>query len=106
MNVGASGHCEPLVTGIDCSGRPRSSAGPEETTDLMRALRRAIGALPEEYRDPLLLQVLGGFTCQEIGEMLNLTPSTVMARVSRARRRLRERLTGLAADQGSEGSRQ
>lgn len=68
-------------------------------------LRRAIGALPVEYRDPLLLQVLGGFTCQEIGEMLDLTPSTVMARVSRARRRLRERLTGQTNEQGSKGSR-
>jgi len=68
------------------------------------ALRRAMGALPVQYRNPLLLQVLGGFTCQEIADMLDLTPSTVMARVSRARRRLRETLTGQADTQGATGS--
>ncbi len=69
------------------------------------ALRRAIGALPVEYRSPLLLQVLGGFSCQEIGNMLDLAPHTVMARVSRARRKLREKLTGEKAGQKTKGTR-
>jgi RNA polymerase sigma-70 factor (ECF subfamily) len=38
---------------------------------------------------PLLLQVLGGFTCAEIGAMLSLSEANVMQRVSRARRTLR-----------------
>jgi RNA polymerase sigma-70 factor (ECF subfamily) len=52
-------------------------------------MRQALHALPESYREPLLLQVIGGFTCEEIAEMMNLTPGAVMTRLSRARLALR-----------------
>jgi len=84
--------------------QPVAPTGYDTSTEAF-ALRRAISALPVEYRNPLLLQVLGGFTCQEIADMLDLTPSAVMARVSRARRKLRESLTGQVDEQGSKGSR-
>ena len=43
-------------------------------------------------RDPLLLQVIGGFSCKEIGAMLELNTNTVLTRLFRARKMLRERL--------------
>jgi len=52
-------------------------------------LRRAILQLPDEYREPLVLQVLGGMTTAEIGEQLGLTQSAVLTRLFRARNRLR-----------------
>lgn len=58
------------------------------------ALRGALAALEPAYRDPLLLQVIGGFSCQEIGEMLALNTNTVLTRLFRARKALRERLAG------------
>ena len=58
-------------------------------------LRRAIMQLPDEYREPLVMQVLGGLTTQEIGEQLGLTQSAVLTRLFRARNRLRE-VYGLA----------
>lgn len=57
-------------------------------------LRRAMANLSLDYREPLLLQVLGGFSCSEIAKMLGLTPNATMTRLSRARRKLREVLTG------------
>jgi RNA polymerase sigma-70 factor, ECF subfamily len=48
--------------------------------------------LPVTYREPLLLQVVGGFSCLEIAAMVDTTEAAVMARVSRARRMLRELL--------------
>ena len=57
-------------------------------------LRRAMADLSLKYREPLLLQVLGGFRCDEIAGMLEITPNAVMTRLSRARRKLREALTG------------
>ena len=48
--------------------------------------------LPITYREPLILQVLGGFSCQEIAEIINISEAAVMTRVSRARRLLRELL--------------
>lgn len=55
--------------------------------------RRALAQLGPEYRDPLLLQVIGGFSCKEIGEMLGLNSNTVLTRLFRARKTLRERLS-------------
>lgn len=53
-------------------------------------LNTALQQLPDSHREPLLLQVLGGFSCAEISVMLSLTEANVMARVSRARRALRK----------------
>jgi RNA polymerase sigma-70 factor (ECF subfamily) len=53
------------------------------------AIREALHALPTVYREPLLLQVLGGFSCEEIADMMRTTPGAVMTRLSRARLRLR-----------------
>lgn len=58
------------------------------------SLRRALAALDADYREPLLLQVIGGFSCREIGEILDLKLNTVLTRLFRARRALREHLSG------------
>jgi RNA polymerase sigma-70 factor (ECF subfamily) len=60
-------------------------------------LRRELQALPEEYREPLLLQVLGGFSCEEIAGLLGVSRATVMTRLFRARLKLRAALTEPAA---------
>ena len=53
------------------------------------ALRKSLKDLPEEYLEPLLMQVLGGYTCDEIGEMLDIKAGAVMTRLFRARKKLR-----------------
>jgi RNA polymerase sigma-70 factor (ECF subfamily) len=53
-------------------------------------LRRAIVALPDEYREPIVLQVLGGFSTDEIAKELDLTVPAVLTRLFRARNKLRE----------------
>ena len=58
-------------------------------------LRRAIMQLPDEYREPLVLQVLGGFSTAEIASELQLTQAAVLTRLFRARNRLRT-IYGLA----------
>lgn len=55
-------------------------------------LRRALQALDLQYREPLLLQIVGGFSCAEIGEMLDLNTNTVLTRLFRARKTLRDML--------------
>lgn len=57
-------------------------------------LRRAIGLLPAAYRDPLLLQVLGGFTSAEIAAATESTEEAVNMRLSRARKALRRLIEG------------
>ena len=56
-------------------------------------MRRELAALPEEYREPLLLQILGGYNCDEIAAMLNLSTSAVMTRLFRARQKMRASLS-------------
>ena len=58
-----------------------------------REVRTAIMSLSEEYREPLALQVLMGFSGDEIAEELNLNKNTVMTRLFRARNQLKEILT-------------
>lgn len=53
-------------------------------------LRRAILKLPDEYREPLVLQVLGGFSTGEIANELGLTLPAVLTRLFRARNKLRD----------------
>ncbi len=53
-------------------------------------LRRSILALPDEYREPLVLQVLGGFSTGEIAKELELSVPAVLTRLFRARNKLRE----------------
>jgi RNA polymerase sigma-70 factor, ECF subfamily len=48
-----------------------------------------VNLLPETYREPLLLQVLGGFSCAEIAGMLGTTEGAVMTRLTRARQAMR-----------------
>lgn len=72
---------------------PRLLAGSPDTDPVqVLTLRQGLATLSREYREPLLLQVLGGYSCEEIGRMLNLQPGAVMTRLSRARRKLRKRL--------------
>lgn len=55
----------------------------------MRLLHKAIAGLEPEYREPLILQVIGGFSGEEIARMLKLNNNTVMTRLFRARNKLR-----------------
>ncbi len=52
-------------------------------------LRAALFELPEEYREPLVLQVLMGFSTAEIAAQLKLSNAAVLTRLFRARKRLR-----------------
>lgn len=64
---------------------------PEER--LLRAegipdVRRALDALPEELRTPLVLQVYEEMKCREIAALLGLPLGTVLSRLHTARKRL------------------
>ena len=60
-------------------------------------LRRAILALPDDYREPIVLQVLGGFSTDEIAKELDLTVPAVLTRLFRARNKLRQ-MYGMGAE--------
>ena len=55
-------------------------------------VRRAIFALEDDYREPLVLQVLMGYSTDEIAGQLGLTQGAVLTRLFRARQKLRKQL--------------
>ena len=79
-------------------------AAEEPEDDDILAVRQAMNMLTDEYREPLMLQVLGGHSCQEIADMLGLTAGAVMTRVFRARRQLLAILEGTETSVLSGGS--
>ncbi len=75
----------PLDEALDAAAAGRAG----ETDGDLFTLRHAIMRLPMEYREPLLLQTLGGFSTEEIARELDLSPTAVLTRLFRARNKLR-----------------
>ena len=70
---------------------PALAAPPED--EQAAAVRRALFALPEHYRMPLVLNLLEGYTMQEIAGMLKLPLGTVKSRVARGKKKLEQEVS-------------
>ena len=75
----------------------RDSAQPEYIGE-DAVIRAAIHRLDPKYREPLLMQVLGGFSCDEIARELNVSSAAVMTQLFRARQKLKVMLSGGTAE--------
>lgn len=51
-------------------------------------LRKAIFRLQDDYREPLVLQVLLGYSTREIADIMGIKPGAVLTRLHRARLKL------------------
>ena len=74
---------------------------PDERTDTWsarEAVVRAIGELPEEFRQAVLLRDINGLSYQEIAAATQCPVGTVKSRVNRGRLRLQRELRGLAVE--------
>ena len=66
-------------------------------------IQRALDGIDPERRTAFLLVFLEGFTCREVGEMLDIPLGTVLSRIHRARSELRRQLEHLAPDRAEGG---
>ena len=64
---------------------------PADRTEL-EFLRRNILGLAPKYREPLMMQVVMGFSCEEIAGTLGITKSAVMTQLFRARQQLKQKM--------------
>ncbi|TEW52532.1 sigma-70 family RNA polymerase sigma factor [Psychromonas algicola] len=68
-------------------------AAEEDTNHYDKELiNQKIAALPTDYKEPLLLQLIAGFTADEIAEQLSLNKNTVLTRLFRAKNLLKTNL--------------
>ena len=62
----------------------------EEPDEKLNELRESIFELEDDYREPLVLQVLMGYSTSEIGELMGLRQGAVLTRLHRARLKLKD----------------
>lgn len=62
----------------------------EAPNEELTELRESIFGLEDEYREPLVLQVLMGYSTAEIGELMGLKQGAVLTRLHRARLKLKD----------------
>ena len=79
---------------IDTIVQSESPALAASDTQEVDEMRLAILQLEPAYREPLILQVLMGYSTQEIADQLGTTQGAVLTRLFRARHELRKWLTG------------
>jgi RNA polymerase sigma-70 factor (ECF subfamily) len=87
----------PELADIDALAAAESAllAAPEDGR--VEEMRSAIFRLEAGYREPLVLQVLLGYSTLEIAEIMGMQQGAVLTRLFRARQRLRQ-LLGLTPD--------
>lgn len=78
---------------VDMDDVSLADTGPSNETEIEhRELRQLMAGLTEEYREPLMLQIIFGYSGEEIAEQLGLNKNTVMTRLFRARNQIKEAL--------------
>lgn len=72
-----------------------AAAGLPRQDGVRMDLERAVASLPQGYREVLVLHDIEGYTHEEIAGLLGVDRGTSKSQLSRARRELRGRLSGL-----------
>jgi len=75
---------------IDNLTASQSALLAEAPNEELNDLREAIYGLEDDYREPLVLQVLMGYSTKEIGDLMGLKQGAVLTRLHRARLKLKE----------------
>ncbi len=82
-------------------GRVTRSAEAEAIDHLPDSdVKEALGSIPEDFRLAVYLADVEGFSYQEVADIMKTPVGTVMSRLHRGRRLLRERLADYAAERG------
>lgn len=81
---------KPIISSLDnmvIEVEDNNQPSPDEIMDI-NITRQAMMNLEPKYAEPLMLQVIGGFSCEEIAEQLDISSSAVMTQLFRARKQL------------------
>ena len=79
-----------LIDSTEMNADP--GAAPAAARDQVATLTRAIGQIPRDHREALLLQIEGELSVEEIASITNSSQETIKTRLRLARTKLRELL--------------
>ena len=74
-------------------GRPSGDEGPDR-----ERIEQAIARLDEDFRSVIVLRLIDGYSTAETAKILNIPLGTVLSRLARAQRKLREILKPVAGE--------
>jgi RNA polymerase sigma-70 factor (ECF subfamily) len=77
------------------AGPDQDAERPAMDKETFSRVRRAVQALPQKYREVVVLRYLQGLEPDEVGELLGIRVNAVQVRLNRARTRLKEQLGDL-----------
>jgi RNA polymerase sigma factor (sigma-70 family) len=80
--------------GVEAAERAAFASSTTDAPSVVVDIRDAVAALPDEFRESLVLREFHGFTYQEIAGLQRVPVGTVRSRLARARDLLRARLKG------------
>jgi RNA polymerase sigma-70 factor, ECF subfamily len=87
-----------LTVDIDAAQETQPEALSVSDRHEVEEMRRAILRLEVMHREPLVLQVLLGYSTEEIAQHLEISVAAVLTRLFRARQVLRKQLVGASED--------
>lgn len=81
---------QPQIVEREDGEIPEPASDPTASEITATDVRRALDALPEQFRTALMLHHFGGMEYHEIAKLLGVPTNTVATRICRAKRRLHE----------------
>jgi RNA polymerase sigma-70 factor (ECF subfamily) len=70
--------------------QPHGGPDLQDSVALSDLVQRVLARMPRHYAEPLLMQVSGGLSCREIGEILGTSEGAIKVRLLRARESFRK----------------
>lgn len=95
------GTTELTESEAESASHARREAQPEASTEIAETrshVEQALAALPEEYREVIVLRDLVGLSNEEVADALELAVAAAKSRIHRGRMQLRTLLEPLADD--------
>ncbi|VAW57840.1 RNA polymerase ECF-type sigma factor [hydrothermal vent metagenome] len=91
---------QPDLVDVDDMEISDGGMSPVDYSEL-NVMQKHIANLGREFREPLVLQLIGGFSGEEISRILDVNKNTVLTRLFRARNKLRQVFSETADHKGA-----
>ncbi len=78
-----------------------TAADPAESSERTKVVARAVSALPEDFKETVVLHYFQDQSCEQIAKIMNCSEGTVKSRLWRGRKILAQKLKGYVSETGA-----